>query len=49
MEPIDTDWVERGSLRQPTDSEEVGGGEVVISGADKRWPDWDFGSVRSRG
>jgi hypothetical protein len=49
MKHIETDWVERGLLRQPTDSEEDGGGEVVIGGADERWPEWDFRSVSSRG
>jgi hypothetical protein len=49
MKHIETDWVERGLPRQPTDSEEDGGGEVVIGGADERWPEWDFRSVSSRG
>jgi hypothetical protein len=42
-DPIEIDWVERGSPRQPTDDEEDGSGEVVVGSADERWPEWDFG------
>jgi hypothetical protein len=41
--------VERGSLRRPTDGDEDDGEEVVVGGVDERWPEWDFGSVSSRG
>jgi hypothetical protein len=46
---IHTDWVETGSPRWPTDGEEYGGGEAVVDNVDERWPEWDFGSVCSRG
>jgi hypothetical protein len=41
-EPIDTDWVERGSPRRPTDGGEDNNGGAVIGGADESGPEWDF-------
>jgi hypothetical protein len=48
-EPIETDWVERGSPMWPTDGEEDDGGESDIGGVNEKWPEWDFRSVSSRG
>jgi hypothetical protein len=49
MDPIKTDWVERGSQRRPINGEEDSGGEAVVGVVDERWLEWDFGSVSSRG
>jgi hypothetical protein len=46
---IGTSLTKRGSPRQPTDGEEDGSGEAVISGANERLPEQNLRSVSNRG